>query len=170
MPPTRGKMSREERATRREAWVARWRALAAPFYHRYIWVAAYGSLVHDAEEAREAEAARPAEGEPPFDPVWSLGADNPWHGLGRMHLARGRPEVAVRHLERAACGCDAGACVTCAIRAAVPLGEALLATGDRPGACRAWASVLARWGTAVRRSVSAKRARELAANAKCDAP
>jgi serine/threonine-protein kinase len=52
-------------------------------------------------------------------------------------------------------------------RALAHLGMAREATGDKDGACRAYASVLARWGSAKPRSVTADEVRAKARALDC---
>ena len=87
-----------------------------------------------------------------------------------MYLLLGRVKEALPYLQRAAQGCEAVADLIVYIRAAIPLGEALEKVGDKEGACRAYQSVLARWGHAKPRSVTAEKARAHAKAAHCPAP
>jgi hypothetical protein len=54
-------------------------------------------------------------------------------------------------------------------RATYHLGQALEASGDREGACAAYASVLARWGKAQPASVTAAKASERSRDLRCKA-
>ena len=79
--------------------------------------------------------------------------------MGQVLLLAGRVDEAVPHLRRAA-----GACYGCDYTpshqlAAEWLGEALEQKGDRTGACESYAEVLAHWGHARPRSVTADKAR-----------
>jgi len=53
------------------------------------------------------------------------------------------------------------------VAAQLDLAQALEQTGDVPGACRAYAEVLDRWGHAVPRSVSAEAARDGSRRLRC---
>ncbi|MBI4951868.1 MAG: hypothetical protein HY908_07520 [Myxococcales bacterium] len=88
-----------------------------------------------------------------------------------MRLARdvALPKEALPYLRVAARGCFAFDTGLAWVRNAVPLGQALAETGDREGACGAYRSVLDRWGQARPRSVTAERAKRLAAELGCGA-
>jgi eukaryotic-like serine/threonine-protein kinase len=79
--------------------------------------------------------------------------------LGRLHLLVGEPARAAAILRRATGGCGELAQPLHHNAARVDLGLALEQTGDRDGACAAYAEVLARWGEAQPRSITAERAR-----------
>ena len=64
------------------------------------------------------------------------------------------------YLKRAVAACADFDAVLSHTRAALDLGAALEVTGDKPGACDAFGKVLARWGKAKPRSVTADKARE----------
>ena len=160
-----GRISATYRASRRDAWTAAWRAKAVPFHRKYLWLNAQAALVDDEEGAREALAAQPDGGIPPF-----YTQTYPDEGLGKMYLLAGRAAEALPYLRRAALGCYGAENPLGYVRAALPLGQALEQTGDRDGACRAYASVTARWGKAKPRSVTAEKAKAAAKALRCPAP
>ena len=78
---------------------------------------------------------------------------------GHLLLLAGKPEVAIPHLRRQARDCWSLREIFEDVRALLDLGIALEATGDAAGACDAYGQLLARWGHATPRSVSAEAAR-----------
>ena len=87
--------------------------------------------------------------------------------IGHVYLLAGKPDVALPYLRRAVAACaDFDAPLT-HTRAALDLGIALEAAADTPGACAAYAKVLARWGKAKPRSVTADLARARATKLGC---
>jgi serine/threonine-protein kinase len=93
--------------------------------------------------------------------------------LGRVLLLAGRPAEAIPRLEAAASSCEpltgynTFTFIPPIVRAALLLGEAREATGDRGGACEAYSRVLQRWGGAKPRSVTAEDARSRAKRLGC---
>jgi serine/threonine-protein kinase len=83
----------------------------------------------------------------------------PHAALGRVRLLAGDATSATPELARATRTCRVLAEPFVHTRAHAWLGEALEATGDKPGACAAYAVVAARWG-----SVTASPTRERAAH------
>ena len=162
-----GKLSAQEASERREAWLRAWAARAIPFSQRYLWLHAHAALVDDEDDAREALATLPQGGIPPFYP---LSYPPPDAGLGKMYLLLGRASEALPYLRRAAEGCNGLEGPLTFVRAAIPLGQALEKTDDRAGACRAYQSVLDRWGKAKPRSVTAEEARRRSKSLGCAAP
>ena len=86
---------------------------------------------------------------------------------GRTLLRGGRAADAIAPLRVAAARCDATEYPFEHTRAHLWLGQALEATGDKPGACDAYAVVLKRWGEARPASVTAATARERATKLAC---
>ena len=149
------------RAARREAWLEGWRARTSTPYVPFLWLNGFAMHVDDAFEAHEAAEAGRSVVPPPFHPLAF-----PALGLGRLAHFEGRDDEAITSLTQAAEACGApgldGAHETWwqRPRAALALGEILEAGGDHEGACTRYADVLARWGDAHPRSVTADRARE----------
>jgi hypothetical protein len=79
---------------------------------------------------------------------------------GHVALLAGRFGEASPLLEEATRDCYALDVPFMPYQASYDLGAAREATGDAPGACDAYAHVLAAWGKATPRSVTAERARE----------
>jgi len=157
-----GKMSKDERAKRRDAWMTAWRKRALPFYHGYLWLNAYAGLVRDEEGAREALATKPASGIPPFSP--NTGPDE---GLGQMFLLTGHPKEALPYLRRTFHSAYGVFYKWMNLRTAIPLGRALEETGDKEGACAAYRLVLERWGDAKPRSTTAEKAKRASLSLGC---
>lgn len=158
-----GALSAAEASRRHEAWSARWRGRVDPFFLPYLWLKT-ASLVDDETEARQALATLPKSGIPPFFPI---ARPFPFAGIGRMYLLAGRAGESLSFLRRAAEGCVGTENPVAYVRAAVSLGQALEETGDHDGACRAYRSVIERWGAAKPRSQTSEKARALARAAGC---
>jgi serine/threonine protein kinase/tetratricopeptide (TPR) repeat protein len=86
---------------------------------------------------------------------------------GHVLLLAGKPSDAVPYLRRAAHNCLALTEPFEHLHASFDLGQALEATGDKPGACAAYKVVLTHWGNAKPRSVTAEKAREHAKALSC---
>jgi serine/threonine-protein kinase len=106
-----------------------------------------------------------------FEASWSRNVQGGIVGriTGSVLVRAGRAAEALPWLHA-----TAGSCTTFenpfeAIRARRWLGEALERTGDKRGACAAYSAVLARWGKAKPRSVTADEARGRALALGCDA-
>jgi len=147
-------------ATRR-AWVnAR---LAEGAFRGQVWNYAYASPAFTASEARAALEAMDAMG--PWTPTpvaatpFAARIGSPEADTGRVYLLAGRADEAIDHLRRATAQCDILSSTLDHVRAELHLGRALEQTGDRAGACDAYGRVLARWGHASPRSVTADEAR-----------
>jgi len=156
------RITRAERARRRDAWLADWKKRVRPFHEPFLWLNGYAAVVHDLEGAREAMAAMPKDGVPPVYP-----RATPDEGLGRMYLLLDQPAEARRILARWAHGCDGLSYPISYVRSRIWLGEALERMGERDGACKEYASVIERWGHAKPRSVSAENARAHARKLDC---
>ena len=86
---------------------------------------------------------------------------------GRVYLLAGDAEPALPELRVAARVCPVLDGIWQCVRASEELGEALEATGDRAGACAAFARVNAWWGQAKPRSLTADKARKHAKGLGC---
>jgi eukaryotic-like serine/threonine-protein kinase len=161
-----GRRTRESFATALRDHVAQWKQRTGPFYVRYLWLHAYAAPAETVEEARAAvEAMAQFSPLPTFRPETLAAAD-----VGRTLLLAGRTAEAVGELERATAHCFAARHPFAAVRARLDLGRAREGTGDRAGACRAYAEVLARWGSARPRSLTADEARRRTRALGCAAP
>ena len=119
--------------------------------------------LHNAGELRRAEEA--------YGQVLAINPRQPdaLHLLGRLALQTGQLDEAIKHLSRASTECNVFDSTLDYIHAALDLGRALELKGDVTGACNSYQRVLARWGKAKPRSVSAEAARARAAALKCPA-
>jgi serine/threonine-protein kinase len=145
----------------RTAWTQR--ALFAGADRGQVWDYAYASPALTPSEAETALAALPAWGPPSPAPA---NIDNffgrmgsPEADLGRVYLLAGQVEQAIEHLTRAVARCDLYTSTLDHLRAALNLGTALEQKGDTKGACDAYGKVLAQWGHAKPKSVTADAAR-----------
>jgi serine/threonine-protein kinase len=166
-----GTLPDAKRAALRAAWLAGWRARTAPANFPFLWLTGYARTVDDRVEADEAAAAMAELGRPPFHPL-----SYPDRGIGLTLLLTDHAADAVPILDRASRTCHAVEFTSGielaweSTRAARDLGRALEATGDVEGACGAYRRVLARWGGAKPRSVTADFARDRLSHMACSAP
>ena len=150
----------DARAARRDAWLDAWRARTTEPFLPFLWLNGHVAHVHDQREARDASLARGALSPPPFHPL-----AYPDLGLGLWALHEGRTDEALAALTRAADACHAPGLDHAhetwwqRPRAALALAELHAARGERAAACERYDEVLARWGQARPRSVTAERAR-----------
>jgi serine/threonine protein kinase len=150
-----GLRTEEERRTARDRWLSEW-ASGDPLFLPQQWIHGYAFPATTAAEGREALAAAPT---PIPRPMFNEFHRNGFESVGRVYLLAGRPAEALPHLRQAAASCSALAAPFSSIHAHLYLAEALEATNDLPGACAEYATVLAHWGSARPRSVSAATAR-----------
>jgi serine/threonine-protein kinase len=153
----------------RAQWIAAWRERQPdPFFGPFLWLGAYAAAPPDeGEAARAALLALPTGGFPPY---YQDAGNEVDEGIGRIELAAGHASNALRYLRRAATGCRVRPTSWLPVpfvRASLHLGRALEATGDRAGACAAYEGVVARWGRATPRSVTAEAARAASAKLGC---
>jgi serine/threonine-protein kinase len=154
--------STEEFERDRDAFVKDWLD-HAPTWRGNLWLAAYAAVAsteRDAQIALEKLAA--SQPLPPFR-AWTLWVAEE----GAVHLLAGDAARALPLLERGVRVCITLARPVERMRALLHLGMAREATGDRAGACEAYQRVLARWGSAKPRSVTADDARHRAAALAC---
>jgi serine/threonine protein kinase/tetratricopeptide (TPR) repeat protein len=158
-----GVLTPEELGSQMAEWRGDWRArlkgehrpegagaLATP---GGTWIAGDAAVVETREEAVAALAARP--------PLESLSMDARSSKVaGHVSLLAQRYEEAERLEATAARSCDVLDDPFSSVRAAYELGLAREGLGKPDGACEAYRSVLARWGNAKPRSVTADKARE----------
>ncbi len=127
------------------------------------WLDAYVEGVQNADDAREALALEP---QPVVFPALE-GALFYGRTLGRTYLLAGRVDDAIAVARQASASCTRIDGFLKQVQATETLGEALEQKGDRDGACAAYATVLARWGHAKPRSVTADAARSHAKKLGC---
>ena len=155
---------------KRRAWLDE--RLRAGAYKGAVWNFAYASPALTAEEARAALEALTELG--PTTPAAGWGGfgfssreGNPEADLGRVYLLANRLDEAIPHLERAVAQCDVLSSTLDHVHAELDLGRALELKNDRDGACKAYGKVLARWGAAKPRSVTAAEAKKRAEALAC---
>ena len=145
----------------RRAWIER--ATFAGADPAQIWDCAYASLALTENDARAALDALGKLGPPSPTPAFVFDGSgrtgSPEANLGRVYLLVGRPDEAVEHLKRAVANCDLYTSTLDHVHAELDLGKALEQKHDTAGACDAYGKVLARWGHARPRSVTADEAR-----------
>jgi tetratricopeptide (TPR) repeat protein len=163
-----GATTREQWAPLRDSLLARERARG--FDSRLLgvgdvfrWMAAYVAPSVNASDARDALAVAPESidpGAPRRDAVWE-------EAVGAVLALAGRSAEAAEHLARAGASCDPLANPIARMRALERLGAVRETLGDRDGACRAYASVVAAWRRARPRSVTAEDALASAKRLRC---
>jgi serine/threonine protein kinase/tetratricopeptide (TPR) repeat protein len=157
-----GRISQSELETRREAWVHQWptRPTVAP----YLWAHGWAAPAETPDEGAAAVASLARFGRAPaYTPLTMLPAD-----IGRAFFLAGRRDAeTVGWLKRGVAVCRGTDYPFAVTRARLWLGRALEETGDKGGACGAYAAVSARWGRARPRSVSAEEARARSAGLHC---
>ncbi len=152
-------LSLEEFERRRAAWIDD-QLVVSRAYPGHVWTHAYAGAAMTPDEARAALAALPR-----FLPLTSYQPNfSPDGHIGHAYLLAGHAAEAVPYLKRAATSCYVG---IPRMHARLELGQALEATGDTPGACAAYRTVLERWGHAKPRSVTAEKARERTKALRC---
>ncbi len=157
----------------RRAWIEQ-RLASGASRGSMMWTYAYALPALTAAEAKAAIEALP-ENAPRAVPSfggWGFSGrvGSPDASAGHVYLLAGQLDDAIVHLRRAADACDVYDSTLDHVRASLDLGRALEEKGDRDGACAAYRSVLARWGQAKPRSVTADAARERTAHLRCGAP
>ena len=162
-----GHMRDADFVTRRDAWIAGWRArLDATSWNQdgvIVWLGAYVAL-DDPPKARAIEAieALPKFGNHDLARLdTSVRQSTPQ--IGATLLAAGRVEEAIAPLEKATRWCR----MVPSVHAFVALGEARAARGDVRAACDAFAVVERDWGNAKPRSVTLEAARKDARRYAC---
>jgi serine/threonine-protein kinase len=142
----------------RPAWIAG--ELARGIFPGQVWVYAYASAAQTSTEAETALSALVQLGPPSSLPGHTGAVPVPDAVTGHAYLLARRPAQAIPWLRRASASCTLFDATRDKVRSALDLGAALEAAGDKPGACSAYGQVLAIWGRAGPRSVSADQARE----------
>ncbi len=153
-----GAITFEQRRAQRQQWLDAWRAKTSSAYLGALWVTTWARPSASADDAAEALAALPSLGGlPVFVPT------EPWKAwLGRVQLQAGHPAEAIDALRAAVASCTSLDNPVAYVRAWHDLGVALAArdaAGNRAAACDAYGQVLARWGHAKPRSITADDAR-----------
>ncbi|HEX8793979.1 MAG TPA: protein kinase [Polyangiaceae bacterium] len=136
-------------------WLAAWRAKTSAAYLGYLWVAGWAAPATTRDQAEAALRALPDFGAlPRFVPTFPTDML-----VGRTYRLAGRTDDAIAFLRRGVAACTMLGEGVRTTRASFELAQALETAGDTSGACDAYRVVLARWGHAKPRSVTADRAR-----------
>jgi serine/threonine-protein kinase len=148
-----GKMGSAEYNRERDELLAEWSKddLAA----RYAWYMAYAATAETRAEATDALAVLPQFPHLPAATSWTMVTAQ----VGTTYLLAGRTDDAAPLLESGAAACFALDQPILHTRAQYDLGLVREALGNKDGACAAYGVVLARWGKASPRSVTAEMAR-----------
>jgi eukaryotic-like serine/threonine-protein kinase len=159
-----GLVSDEAFEAARAQWLDGWSHRLEGDYRGFLWLHGWADVTTDAATARSAlEAAARYPKVAPFHPVTLADAE-----VGRVYLLAGRAVDALPWLRRATANCGAFDHPIRHTRAFLLLGDALAASGDRRGACRAWRRVVERWGAARPASISARQATARLRSGGCD--
>ncbi len=122
-----------------------------------VWLDDYAIPARDRRDAEQALASLSHLAHREMPAIGSLMGDA---AIGTVFALAKRPNDALPYLKRAAAACTIYYGPRSHVRAILMLGDSLEATNDAQGACRAYAQVLALWGDAKPRSVTAEAARE----------
>jgi tetratricopeptide (TPR) repeat protein/predicted Ser/Thr protein kinase len=159
-------LSPDEFESQRGAWVAAWMEKAQPNCRSFVWLHGYAAIAETGDDAARALSEQPKYGPMPSYAPNTLGDAF----IGKTYLLAGRAAEALPFLERATRSCLALLTPFDHTAAHAALGQALASAGRRDAACAAYAVVLARWGNARPRSVTAEKVRALARGLGCPAP
>jgi eukaryotic-like serine/threonine-protein kinase len=150
-----GALSPAEQATQRGVWLSAWQSKTSQAYLGQLWISAWGMPASSRDDGVAAvDALAGLGGSPVFAPTIPTQAH-----VGRAYLLAGRVDDAVGPLRAGAASCTFLAEPVANTHGWHDLGVALEARSDRAGACQAYGVVLARWGHAKPRSVTADDAR-----------
>jgi serine/threonine-protein kinase len=139
----------------RAEWLATWRAKTSAAYLGYLWIAGWAASTSTHDQAEAALRAQPEFGAlPRFVPTFPANVL-----VGHAYRLAGRTDDAIDALRRGVAACTMLGEGLRTTRGSFELGQALESAGDTAGACTAYGVVLARWGHAKPRSVTADRAR-----------
>ncbi len=161
-----GRISEPDFRAKRESWARECVEWRAPSNGNDGWLHFYAGSSTTPADALEALEALPR-----YSPLPSYEGD-PYQErvMGQVLFLAGRVDEAIPHLRRATNACFDKNNMWSHQRAAELLGEALEQTGDKAGACDAYAEVLKRWGHAKPRSVTADKARAHSKALGCASP
>jgi serine/threonine-protein kinase len=165
-----GLRARDEEVRAREAWIGAWRDKIGDAGAAEIWLEGWAHAARDPREAAEAMAALPPGVVPAkIAPLkgWIWPTQFLLAPAGRALLLSGRHAEAAALLRQVTRDCGVLNDAVGHTAAHLALGRALEEEGDTAGACAAYRVVLARWGNARPRSVSAETARARAVALGC---
>jgi serine/threonine-protein kinase len=150
----------------RDAWMKRATANGQETANNgLLWLVGYAMPIQTATDGADALAALPSYLPLPSEANRGIEYDE---ALGKAYLRGGRHGDAVTPLRASAMACERMTFPFHGVWASAMLGEALEAGGDAPGACTAYAGVIAAWGHAKPRSVTAERALSGARRLRCN--
>lgn len=161
-----GMLTPAEFEQRRSAWVAAWQQRVPAVMRPFVWLHGYATAVETRQDAERALTEQPTFGPIPSFTPYSLGDAY----VGTTFFLAGRTAEALPYLQRAARSCLAIESPFEHTQVQLLLGQALGQAGRHDEACAAYGVVLSRWGNARPRSVTADRARALAAAEGCARP
>jgi serine/threonine-protein kinase len=155
---------------RRRAWVDGYLRSGSP---AVAWVEAWARPARTPEDAGEALAALTSDlrfSLPRGGECASAGLYDADASAGHVLVLAGKPAAAIPFLRRSVGNCFLLEDPFKHVHAQLDLGRALDRTGDVAGACEQYGAVLARWGHARPRSVTADEARARAKSLGCAVP
>jgi tRNA A-37 threonylcarbamoyl transferase component Bud32/tetratricopeptide (TPR) repeat protein len=159
-----GAISEPDLRARRDAWYgAATRVLSSDVDRLRAWELAYGLGIEREDEALEALSVWPADIQRP-SATQEIDAS-----LGRALWLGGKQGEAQPYLERYSLRCSRWEDILSSMREDLLYGRVLEARGDRDRACPVFAAILARWGEAKPRSVTAEEARKRSRSLGCHA-
>ena len=147
----------------RAAWIRRWEERAEVTSRRFLWFHAWAAGATTPELARAALDARPRYEPLPLHALETMASA----AVGHVDLLAGRTDDALVALREATTSVSGFAFPVEHTRAFFDLGQALERANDPKQACVAYGHVLARWGDAQPRSVTAEAARRRLTALRC---
>ena len=150
-----GAITTTELGTRRTQWLHEWRGKTHDAYIGYLWIAGWARTVSTPAEARAAlDARKDFPALPPFAPV-SVASSY----VGETYALAGEQAKAIATLQAARASCTELEFPVEHVRGVFSLGQVLEDAGETARACDAYSEVVARWGAAKPRSLTAERAK-----------
>jgi len=149
-----GDIDADQLEERRNKWVAEWRRRWTA-HQSEIWLGAYAIPARTAAEAQRAIEARP----PDFEPIQLFRVGNFATHFGQLYFLAGELDQAHKYLLDGTSQCRLLYDPIPHLQAYELLGRVYEARKETKQACRSYTTVLARWGQATPRSVTATRAR-----------
>ncbi|MGO8995385.1 MAG: protein kinase domain-containing protein [Polyangiaceae bacterium] len=156
------RMSRSEYEAARAARIAANAAKDNPLVRGYLWLELYAVPAETTDDAKEALAVLPK-----YEPIGKTQDYPSGYAIGHVYQLAGRLDDALPRLQEAAGECDAIYFPFENTRAHFALGQVLEAKGDVAGACKSYAVVVSRWGSAKPRSVTGSQAKARMAALRC---
>jgi serine/threonine-protein kinase len=160
-----GWMTAADFETRRKAWVDTWAARGQADLQPFVWLHGYAAVAETPDDAARALTEMPKYAAPPPLSLFALGDAS----IGNTYMLAGQNGEALGWLQRAAASCRAVESPFLHTQAHLLLARLRANAGARDEACAAYHVVLARWGSARSRSVTAEAARKEADALGCPA-